>query len=226
MMHNTKIYAVSEAYDENRYQSALAKGRNWRELKVSMLSMAEANQQGDKRWYVLDVLSGREKAVEKRLAAKGVHVWLPLWRAGVFWQRGRKMVHPERPVMPGYVLACIVPSSAAFAGIVFQKGVEGFVGGNEEPYWIRDDEVNRFKEIVGDSEQGQYIKADRPSFEVGNQVRFEEGLFIGFVGQLQSVRSMVIARGMPKVQVEGKVKVVVKGKESVITTPLAFLAKL
>ena len=228
MMHNTKIYAVEKTFDPTKYDAdrcdpiwerAVAK----RQLRVNMLSMASANQPGQKGWFVLQVKPNCDKVVEKFLSDANVSVFMPVVSGGKKLVRRRLVELAERPVLPGYLMVSVVPGPAAFTGIVAVRHAVGFVGGNEIPHRVSDDDVRRFNTLL--------IQKDDPAlvddaFFVKDRVRFSEGPFIGFEGEIVKIRRAVVLRGQRPMAIEGVVSLVVRGVSHSIKTPLAFLEKV
>lgn len=208
--------------DPVRLAKAWAKDE-WRTIRANMLSMASANQPGEKGWYVLQTFAGCEKSVERTLADKGVMAYLPLVPGGKRVVRGRAIQCADKPAMAGYVMVSVVPSAAAFAGLARVRNVECIVGGAEAPHRVSDETMRRFKIMLGEWSEAEAHARD---FAVKDWVRFEEGPFTGFSGRVTKIRKMVPVRGMKPIAVEGLVEVETKGKVTTINTPLAFLAKV
>jgi len=211
-----------ERIDPVRMAKAWARDE-WRTIRANMLSMASANQEGEKGWFVLQTFSGCEKGVEKHLAEQGVMAYLPLISGGKKVVRGRVIQCADRPAMPGYVMVSVVPSAAAFAGLARVRNVEGIIGGAERPLRVGEETMRRFKILLGEWTETQ---AHAQAFSVKDWVLFEEGPFAGYRGRITKIRKMVPVRGMKPIAVEGRVEVEIGGKVTSISTPLAFLVKL
>ncbi|TCN30321.1 transcription termination/antitermination protein NusG [Sinorhizobium americanum] len=218
----TPVIINDERIDPARMARAWVKDE-MREIRANMLSMASANQPGEKGWFVLQVVSGREKAVENLLREKGVMSYLPLVQGGVKMVRGHKVRSPERPAFAGYVMVSVVPSAAAFAGLVSVRNVEDILGGAQKPHRVSDETMSRFKIMLGDWAEATARAKD---FNKGDWVEFDEGPFAGFKGHIVKLRKMVLIRGEKPVAVEGVVEVDIGGRVSSVTTPLALLVKL
>jgi transcriptional antiterminator NusG len=216
-------FTISDKVDQLRMEQELARCASLRSISASMLSMAGANQPGQRVWFVLQTFANREKAVENTLRAAGVLAYLPLLPGGKKVLRGRVVNCVERPALPGYVMVSVVPSPAAFAGLLRVKFVDSIVGGAETPHRIRDETMNRFKVLLGEWSD---VEAHAVTFAKGDWVRFDEGPFVGYSGHISRIRKMVLMRGMKPVGVEGVVEVDINGKRSSITTPLALLVKV
>lgn len=209
--------------EERRAFKAADRAIEMRQISVSMLSMAGANQRGTKGWYVLQTYANREKIVEKMLREKGIHVFLPTLPGGKSVVRHRVVNRAGRPAIPGYVLVSIVPSPAAFVGLVRLKNIDCVVGGAANPHRVSDEDMDRFKHVLGEWDEDA---AHASTFSVNDQVQFDEGPFVGFIGYIKKIRSMVPARGQKKIQVEADVAFEVEGKAHSVRTPLALLVKL
>ena len=214
---------MGDKVDLNRLLPKLERAVELRRIKATMISMAAANRDGDARWYVLQTRERSEKAVEERLTKENVRSYLPLVEGGKAVVRHRVVKLADRPAMPGYVLVRIVPSAAAFCGLAKIDGVFGLVGGLLAPRWITDNDVSRFKRILGEYDPSA---AHSIRFAKGDWVRFEEGPFIGFDGHIRKLHSAVPVRGMPKIQIAATVEVIVDGTSHTVKSPLAFLEKL
>lgn len=228
MMHNTKIYAAERTFDPTKYDptrcdAAWDRAVAKRVLKVNMLSMAAANQPGEKAWFVLQVKPNCDKPVEKALSQAGVSVFMPVVSGGRKLIRHRFVDLAERPVIPGYIMVCIVPGPAAFSGLCAVKHAIGLVGGNESPHRVSDHDVRRFNMLVNRQDEPDLVE-DR--FFVKDSVRFQEGPFIGFSGEIVKIRRAVVMRGQRPIAIEAVVSISVKGQVHPITTPLAFLEKV
>ncbi|MDK1386355.1 transcription termination/antitermination NusG family protein [Sinorhizobium sp. 8-89] len=194
-----------------------------RTINANMLSMASANQPGQKGWYVLQVVVGREKGVENALREKNIVAYLPLILGGKKLVRRRIVQCADRPALPGYVMVSIAPSPAAFAGLARVRHVEGIVGGTETPHCVNDEDMSRFKAKLGEMEESAALAKE---FRKDDWATFDEGPFAGLRGCLVKVRKMVLIRGEKPVPVEGVVKFEIAGKAVFVPTPLALLVKL
>lgn len=211
-----------ERIDPARMAKAWVKDE-MRTIRVNMLTMASANQPGEKGWFVLQVVSGRENAVENHLRESGVMAYLPLVSGGVRIVRGRKIKVADRPALPGYVIVNVVPTPAAFAGLVSVRHVEDVLGGAHRPHRVSDETMSRFKIMLGDWAEAT---ARASEFAKGDWVEFDEGPFAGFKGHIVKLRKMVLVRGEKPVAVEGVVEVEIGGNLTRVSTPLALLVKV
>ena len=98
-------------------------------------------------------------------------------------RRGRK-VATERKFFPGYVLVKMDMTDQAYHLIKNTAKVTGFLGANNKPTPITEDEAMR---ILHQVKEG----VDRPkptvTFEIGEQVRVADGPFASFSGHVEEV---------------------------------------
>lgn len=214
---------MGDKVDLARAFPALERAANLTRIKATMLSMASANQPGQAHWYVVHTAERREKSVYERLAEEKISAYLPLVERGRIVRRGRVVDLTPGPALPGYVMVHLVPSAAAFCGLRHIDGVIGVVGGLHAPHRITDEDVNRFKRVLGSWDETSE-HAER--FHVGDWVRFDEGPFIGFKGRLVKVKRAVPMAGLRKIAIAGKVEFEVSGQQHVVEAPLALLQKL
>ncbi|WP_242220036.1 transcription termination/antitermination protein NusG [Shinella zoogloeoides] len=168
----------------------------------------------DSPWFVLCVLPGREKAVEKHLAEAGVEVFVPM-RMGPERRRHHRVLPAKaETIFTGYVFVRCSRSVEAFTAFLGVEHVEGFVGGFENPYPVDADCIEEFRRKA---DAGAY-DYERPAslFRRGAKVVIAEGPFVGFGGEILSVGSK--ARG------DAVVELMLFGRPRAIIVPLAILA--
>lgn len=143
------------------------------------------------RWYIVHAYSNFEnkvaEAIKERAEQQGLshlfeQVLVPTEDV-VEVRRGRK-VQTERKFFPGYVLVRMDLTDEAFHLIKQTPKVTGFLGNQNKPLPITDEEASR---IVKQVEDG--VEAPRPlvSYEVGEQVRVSDGPFASFSGHVEEV---------------------------------------
>ncbi|RVM91477.1 transcription termination/antitermination protein NusG [Sinorhizobium meliloti] len=170
--------------DPARMAKAWAKD-GLRSIRANMLSMAAANQPGEKSWFVVQTVTGRERAVEKLLNEAGVDALLPMRKGKRVLRRGRVRNTPDMPAMPGYVLVSCVYSAAAMAGLRGIEHVLWVVGKPEQPYRVRAEEVLSFK---SKAQAGEYDHRDITiTYSKGEQVLVADGPFASFPGVVADV---------------------------------------
>ncbi|MGA0531776.1 transcription termination/antitermination protein NusG [Hansschlegelia sp. KR7-227] len=144
-----------------------------------------------KRWYIVHAYSNfekkvadsiREKAEQTGLADLFEEILVPTEKV-VEVRRGRK-VDAERKFFPGYVLVKMDLTDQAYHLIRNTPKVTGFLGADNKPSPISENEALR---ILRQVQEG--IERPKPSvsFEVGEQVRVSDGPFASFSGIVQDV---------------------------------------
>lgn len=144
-----------------------------------------------KRWYIVHAYSNFEKkvadAIKEQAVAQGLEdlfeeVLVPTEEV-VEVRRGRK-VTSERRFFPGYVLVKMDMTDAAYHLIKNTPKVTGFLGTENKPIPISEEEANR---ILHQVQEG--VERPRPSvtFEIGEQVRVSDGPFASFNGLVEEV---------------------------------------
>jgi transcription termination/antitermination protein NusG len=144
-----------------------------------------------KRWYIVHAYSNfekkvadsiREQAAQRHLSESFEEILVPTEHV-VEVRRGRK-INTERKFFPGYVLVKCDLSDQVFSLIKNTPKVTGFLGADNKPMPISEEEANRIK--------GQVVEgAERPkstiTFEVGETVRVADGPFASFNGLVEEV---------------------------------------
>lgn len=142
-------------------------------------------------WYVVNVYSGsekkvaeslREQAVLKKMEDKILEVLVPTEDV-VEIKRGAR-VNTERKFFPGYILVKMVMTDESWLVVKSTPRVSGFLGARNKPQPITDAEAERIiKQMTEGVERPQTVT----SFEVGEQVRVNDGPFASFVGVVEEV---------------------------------------
>ena len=143
------------------------------------------------RWYIVHAYSNfekkvaesiREQAAQRNCADRFEEILVPTEHV-VEVRRGRK-VNTERKFFPGYVLVKCDLTDQVFSLIKNTPKVTGFLGADNKPMSISEDEANRIKGQVAEG-------VERPkatiSFEVGETVRVADGPFASFNGTVEEV---------------------------------------
>jgi transcriptional antiterminator NusG len=142
-------------------------------------------------WYVVHAYSGFEKKVAQSIleqaAAKGMEdlfgeVIVPTEEV-VEIRRGAK-VSSERKFFPGYVLAQMEMTEDAYHLVKNTPKVTGFLGAGNKPSPITEAEAQR---ILHQVQEG--VERPKPSvvFEIGEEVRVNDGPFQSFNGIIEDV---------------------------------------
>ena len=143
------------------------------------------------RWYVVNVYSGsekkvaesiREQAILKKMDDRILEVLVPTEQV-VEVRKGQK-VNAEHKFFPGYILVKMEMSEDAWHVVKDTPRVSGFLGSHNKPQPITEREVQR---IMSQIEEGIERPTTQVYFEVGEQVRVNDGPFASFVGVVEEV---------------------------------------
>lgn len=144
-----------------------------------------------KKWYIIHAYSNFEKkvaeSIREQAQAKGLddlfeEILVPTEEV-VEVRRGRK-VSSERKFFPGYVLVKMDMTDEAYHLIKNTPKVTGFLGSEQTPIAISEEEATRILQQVQEG-----IERPKPSitFEIGEQVRVADGPFASFNGLVEEV---------------------------------------
>ena len=143
------------------------------------------------RWYIVHAYSNFERkvaeSIKERATAAGLadqidEVLVPMEEV-VEMRRGRK-VASERKFFPGYVLVKMELNDHTYHLIKSTPKVTGFLGTENTPIAISEDEAGRILQQVQEG-----VERPKPSvtFEIGEQVRVADGPFASFNGLVEEV---------------------------------------
>ncbi|CUT17327.1 MULTISPECIES: transcription termination/antitermination protein NusG [Candidatus Ichthyocystis] len=145
-----------------------------------------------KRWYVVHVHSGFEKAVrrslEERIERSDLQdsfgqILVPVEE--VVEMRGGHRRISERRFFPGYVLIEMDFNEDTWHLVRSTAKVSGFIGGtSSRPTPISEKEVEKIMKLVQDGSEKPKPKV---LFEIGEVLRIKEGPFADFHGVLEDV---------------------------------------
>lgn len=155
-----------------------------------------------KSWYILQVFTGHEKKVEKMINLKLengeidknilTQVKVPEEEISEV-KDGKKKVRKSL-ILPGYVmLEMDLPTlnwKDTCSKIRRQQGVNGFVGTepNVRPRPISNEEAKNILQRSGDV-KGSKITAVKHNFEIGENVKINEGPFATFSGVIEEINA-------------------------------------
>ena len=154
------------------------------------------------RWYIVHAYTNFERkvadAIRERAKAGGLEnlfeeIVVPTEEV-VEVKRGRK-IPTERKFLPGYVLVKMKMTDAAFVMIKNTPKVTGFLGADNKPMPIPEDEAMR---ILHQVKEGVERPKPTITFEVGENVKVADGPFASFTGVVEDVDE---ERGRVKVAV-------------------------
>lgn len=142
------------------------------------------------KWYVIQVLSSHEKRVKKTLEenreAHGVadfieSIVLPTENVSEV-KRGQHRV-VEKRLWPGYLLVKMTLNDDTWMYVKNTTGVVDFLGGGT-PNELTDAEVDNLLRDLEDKKSKVTLKH---RFEIGDNVKITDGVFINFVGTVSEV---------------------------------------
>ena len=141
-------------------------------------------------WYVVQVLSTKEKKVKKALEenrdTKGMtdvidDIVLPTENV-LEVKRGEQRI-TEKRLWPGYLLIKMCLTDDSWMYVTNTNGVIGFLGG-EKPTALSDDEVQL---ILRDLEDKKQKVTQKHQFQIGDRVKIVDGVFINFIGNIMEL---------------------------------------
>lgn len=145
----------------------------------------------DKRWYIVHAYSNFEKkvaeSIREQAKQRGLQdlfddILVPTEKVTEV-RRGRK-VDTERKFFPGYVLVKMNLTDEAFHLIKNTPKVTGFLGADNRPQPISENEAMR---ILHQVQEGVERPKPSISFEIGENVRVSDGPFASFSGVVEEI---------------------------------------
>lgn len=142
------------------------------------------------KWYVVKVISGREKKVKKAIdenkESKGLgdliqDVIIPTENVSEV-KKGQQKISEKR-IWPGYVLVKMDLNDESWAYINNTNEVLGFLGGSE-PAPLSDKEV---EDILKDLDEKKRGVVQKHKIEPGDNVKIIDGVFVNFTGNVIEV---------------------------------------
>ncbi len=171
------------------------------------------------RWYIVHTYSGHENKVAKTLMQRvetmgfegRINDVLVPTKETIKVRSGKKETIKEK-IFPGYILVNMVLDDEAWILVRTTPGVTSFVGAQNKPTPIREDEV---KAIINFVEQKE--PTYKATFTVGEAVKITDGPFSDFLGTIESID-----------EAKGKVKVLVSifGRETPVELDFLQVSKI
>lgn len=171
------------------------------------------------RWYIVHTYSGHENKVAKTLMQRvqsmgfenTIFDALVPTRETIRVRGGKKETVHEK-IFPGYILVNMELSDEAWVLVRTTPGVTSFVGAQNKPTPIRDDEVNAIVAFIGQKEPTY-----KAQFSTGEAVKITDGPFSDFLGTVESID-----------EAKGKVKVLVSifGRETPVELDFLQVSKI
>lgn len=176
--------AQSPAVEENAVTAAA-------KLAAAASAPAPENREAP-RWYILHTYSGFEQRVEQTIREmmrnrqeNGLikDVIVPTERVIEPGKNGQKRT-TTRKFYPGYIMINMIMTDFSWHMVQSIPKVTGFVGGKNRPAPMGPGEAERILSLM---ETRQEQPRPKFSFEVGDEVRVEDGPFAGFNGVVEDV---------------------------------------
>lgn len=145
-------------------------------------------REGEKKWYVLQTLTGQEdrakQAIEDTINVEGLRervlqVLVPMEETVEI--KGGKRVEKVRKMFPGYVFVEMILEEATWYHIRQTAGVARFIGTKVKPTPVSDKEMQRVLKQLGKEERLEV------NFERGEVVRVISGPFRGYTGTVDEI---------------------------------------
>lgn len=142
------------------------------------------------QWFVIQVMSGQEKKVKKNLeenrSAAGMtdmllEIVVPTENVAEV-KKGEQKISEKR-LWPGYALVRMKLTDESWMYVKETNGVIGFIGGGK-PVPLSQAEVD---EILHDLQARKGEVAYKNKFQVGDNVKITEGVFVNFLGTVEEV---------------------------------------
>jgi transcriptional antiterminator NusG len=144
-----------------------------------------------KKWYAIHTYSGfegrvkasiEEKIKTLKLEDKIAQVLVPTENV-VELKEGKKRVSTKK-FFPGYVLIEMDLSDETWHLINNIPKVTGFIGSNNKPSPLSDDEVENIRKQM---DTGVTLTKTKSQFQKGDNVRIADGPFLGFTGVIDDI---------------------------------------
>ncbi len=176
-------------------------------------------EENQNQWFVIHTYSGYEERVKKNLEQriKSMDAEIEISEIVIPTEEEIEVRNGQRrtvskKILPGYVLVQMMMSDQSWGLVRNTPGVTGFVGSNNKPVPLQEDEVSRVL---------RQMEAEVPKVKVGfrkgQSVRVTDGPFIDFMGVVDDI-------SMEK----GKVKVLLTlfGRETPVELDFLQVEKL
>lgn len=171
------------------------------------------------KWYIVHTYSGHENKVARTLMQRvesmgyknRIFDAIVPTRETIRIRAGKKETIKEK-IFPGYILVNMDLTDESWILVRTTAGVTSFVGAENKPTPIRDDEVAAIIEFV-DRDEPIY----KAQFSVGEAVKINDGPFSDFLGSVESID-----------QEKGKIKVLVSifGRETPVELDFLQVTKI
>ena len=146
-------------------------------------------EDNQKQWFVVHTYSGYEERVKKNLEQRiksmdteGEISQIVIPTEEEIEVRNGQRRTVSKKILPGYVLVQMMMNDQSWGVIRNTPGVTGFVGSNNKPVPLQEEEVNRILKRM--ETEAPKIKV---GFRKGQSVRVTDGPFIDFMGIVDEI---------------------------------------
>lgn len=142
------------------------------------------------KWYVIQVISGREKRVKKALEEnrenKGMvdlisEILVPTENVAEV-KKGEHRISEKR-LWPGYILVKMNLTDDSWMYVKNTNGVIGFTGG-EKPVPLSEQEISN---ILQEMEAKKQTVTHKHDIQIDDKVKITDGCFTNFIGNVKEV---------------------------------------
>lgn len=148
-------------------------------------------QSEDRKWYVLQTLTGNEDlvktSIERNVKQEGLedkvfNVLVP--EEDIVEIKEGKRVERKKKMFPGYVFIEMLLDDASWHAVKQTPGVARFIGNKTRPIPVTDREMQRVLKQLGVREERIDV-----SFEKGEAIRIISGPFRGYTGSVEEINT-------------------------------------
>lgn len=155
-------------------------------------SAEDAEEVGEKRWYILKVQSNREESIKEGLIRRVKIAGLDRYFGEVFiptemvteFKNGKKRI-VKRKLYPGYIMVQMAVNDESWFLVRDTPGIGDFTGAGGRPAPMPESEVNRL--IRKEEEKTEEAPKLKIAFKVGDRVKINEGTFENFEGEVHNI---------------------------------------
>lgn len=145
----------------------------------------------EKKWYVIQTLSGNEEKVRDALlqTIENLHLQevisqILIPEEEIVELKGKKRIEKKRKMFPGYVFLEMILSDDTWYAIRQTPGVARFIGTADRPTPVSDREMQRVLKQIGAKEEKLEI-----AFKKGETIRVISGPFRGYTGIIDEINA-------------------------------------
>ena len=133
------------------------------------------------RWYAVRTKSNREKSVSTLLEARGLQLYLPLYRTRRQWSD--RVVETSLPLFPGYVFCRL--DSCLCSPVICTPGVVSILSFGGKPAPVPDGEIKAIENVLCSGLDAEPC----PFIHEGQRIRLQRGPLAGLEGILVQKKS-------------------------------------